>query len=147
MKLAHFFTGILVLGTLTTFWLALIISDFFLDQDALAQVRLGIVYALILLIPSMIAVKATGSKLGADRITNDVRIQHKKKRATWMAINGALIMVPAAFFLNYKASHDEIDLAFRVVQGIELFVGSFQYYFVLKNFRVGMTLRKESNTA
>ena len=63
-----------------------------------------------------------------------------------MAINGALIMVPAAFFLNYKASHDDIDMAFRVVQGIELFVGSFQYYFVLKNFRVGMTLRKESNT-
>ena len=138
----HFFAGIAVLIILSTFWVALIISDFFLGHEAVAQVRLGIVYALIVLIPSMIAVKATGGKLGKNRM-DDTRIQQKKKRATWMAINGVLIMVPAAFFLNYKASSGEFDTVFYIVQGIELLVGSFQYYFVLKNFNVGMSLRKE----
>jgi len=138
----HFIAGIIVLIILSSFWVSLITADFFLGHEAVAQVRLGIVYALILLIPSMIAVKVTGAKIGVTRMS-DIRVQQKKKRATWMAINGVLIMVPAAFFLNYKASSGEFDTVFYIVQGIELFVGSFQYYFVLKNFRMGMLLRKE----
>jgi len=143
MKPYHFIAGITVLIILTLFWLAIIISDFFLGHEALVLVRQGIVYALIVLIPAMIAVKVTGGILGKDRIHSDPRVRDKKKRATWMAINGVLVMVPAAFFLDYKASANEIDLVFRVVQSIELLVGSFQYYFVITNFRVGMTLRKE----
>ncbi len=143
MNQAHRITAILVLAILTAFWGAIFISDFFLGHEALVKVRQGIVYALIVLIPSMIAVKMTGGKLGHGRIS-DVRVQQKKKRATLMAVNGALIMVPAAFFLNYKASHGEIDTIFRLVQGLELLVGSFQYYFVTSNFKTGLALRQES---
>lgn len=144
MNRPHLIAAVLVLAILTSFWGAIVISDFFLDQDALAVVRQGIVYALIVLIPAMIAVKVTGSKLGKPRIETDVRIQNKKKKATLMAVNGVLIMVPAAFFLNYKASIGEFDMVFRVVQVIELLVGSFQYYFVVTNFKVGRVLRTES---
>ncbi|MDX2468951.1 MAG: hypothetical protein QNL04_00075 [SAR324 cluster bacterium] len=143
MKRSHFFIGLTVLAILTSFWVAIIVSDFFLDNEALTMVRRGIVYALAVLIPSMIAVKITGVKLGKSRIETDPRIQAKKKRATLMAVNGALIMVPAAFFLNYKASAGEFDQWFQIVQAIELIVGSSQYFFVLKNFMVGVNMRKE----
>lgn len=145
MNRPHQIAAILVVLILTTFWCAIVISDFFLGHEALAAVRLGIVYALIVLVPSMIAVKITGGILAKGRIETDERLQKKKKRATIMAINGVLIMVPAAFFLNYKASLGEIDNIFRVVQGIELFVGSFQYYFVIANLRSGLKLKSEKD--
>lgn len=143
MKLVHKLSAITVVLTLTSFWVALIVSDFFLDNEALAVVRKGIVFGLIILIPAMILAKVSGGKLAANHTGNPELIEAKKKRAKWMAINGALIMVPAAFYLYHKSSIGEIDDMFRVVQAIELLVGSIQYYFVISNVKGGIALRNK----
>lgn len=139
----HKLAGYTVLFVLTCFWLALVISDFFFDHDALAVVRQGIVIALAVLVPAIIVAEISGGKLGSRYNGNDALIKKKKLRAKMMAINGAIIMVPAAFFLYYKSANGEFDDAFLVVQVLELLVGSYQYYAVFTNVMGGRALMKE----
>lgn len=139
----HKLAGYTVLFVLTCFWLALVVSDFFFDHDALALVRQGIVIALGVLVPAIIVAEISGGKLGLSYQGNAALIKKKKLRAKIMAINGALIMVPAAFFLYYKSANGEFDNAFLMVQVLELLVGSYQYYAVFTNVMGGRRLMKE----
>ncbi len=143
IKIAHKVAGYTVLLVLTCFWLALVISDFFLDHTALALVRKGIVVALAVLVPAIIIAEISGGKLGEGHSGDPTLIKKKKRLAKMMAINGAVIMVPAAFFLYYKSANGEFDNAFMIVQAIELLVGSFQYYAVFTNVMSGRRLSKE----
>jgi hypothetical protein len=67
----------------------------------------------------------------------DHYIDHKKRRMRIIALNGLLVMLPAAFFLDSKASAGELDALFYVVQAIELSVGIVQILLMGKNFRDG----------
>ncbi|MBV6494836.1 MAG: hypothetical protein LDLANPLL_02873 [Turneriella sp.] len=57
------------------------------------------------------------------------------------AINGLLLMIPAALFLNYKAGRGEFDTTFYVVQIAELSVGIAQLTLLGLNFKDGMRMR------
>ena len=67
-------------------------------------------------------------------------VDTKKKRMKIVAMNGLLIMLPAAFFLSPKASVGEFDTVFYVVQIAELAVGIVQLPLMGLNFRDGLKL-------
>ena len=48
----------------------------------------------------------------------------KAKRMPLIALNGILVLVPAAFFLANKAQLGEFDTVFFLARGLELFAGA-----------------------
>ena len=65
-----------------------------------------------------------------------------------IAMNGFLIMIPSALFLNDKAANGEFDNWFYMVQTIELIVGAIQITLLGLSFRDGLKLsgRLRSNS-
>jgi hypothetical protein len=54
--------------------------------------------------------------------------------------NGLLVMIPAALFLNGKATSGEFDTLFYAVQVVELIIGIVQLTLMSMNFRDGRRL-------
>ncbi|MEO9383285.1 hypothetical protein ABI908_04020, partial [Chromobacterium phragmitis] len=67
-------------------------------------------------------------------------VEGKKKRMPFIAMNGLLIMIPAALFLNLRAQAGAFDAVFYAVQALELAVGLAQLTMMGKNFRDGLRL-------
>lgn len=59
----------------------------------------------------------------------------------FIAANGILILVPAALFLAFKASHAELDGVFYAVQGLELIAGAANITLLGLNMRDGLKMK------
>jgi hypothetical protein len=68
----------------------------------------------------------------------------KKKRMPIIAVNGLLVLVPAAVYLSTKARAGAFDTGFYVVQIIELIAGATNLFLMGMSIRDGraMTARK-----
>jgi len=93
---------------------------------------------MIILIPAMVIVGATGMSLGAKR--KDPFTKAKKKRMPIIALNGLLVLLPSAFFLASKASAEEFDTMFYTVQAIELVAGALNLTLMGLNMRDGLKM-------
>lgn len=120
------------------FWISTLVSELFLDLASVAAVKHAIVYGLFLLVPCMAATGGTGFALGKTR--KGWLLDAKKKRMAVIGANGLLVMIPAAIFLNSKASAGEFDAWFYAVQVVELIVGVVQLALMRMNFRDGLKL-------
>jgi hypothetical protein len=96
------------------------------------------VYGLLILIPALALAGATGLSLARSR--SGAQVAKKKKRMPVLALNGLLIMVPAAFFLRMKALSGEFDGIFYSVQLLELAIGIIQLVVLGLNFRDGLRI-------
>ena len=67
----------------------------------------------------------------------DAPARAKKKRMPFIAGNGLLVLLPAAFFLEARASSGTFDTAFYVVQGVELLAGAANLTMMGLNIRDG----------
>ncbi len=134
----HAAAGAIALITILCFWTSTIISELFLSYGAVTMVKRAIVYGLVLLIPAMAITGASGMALSKSR--NGKLVDLKKKRMRILAINGILVMIPAALFLSWKASAAEFDTIFYSIQVVELSVGTIQITLLTKNFRDGLRL-------
>lgn len=94
----------------------------------------------------MIIVGASGMSLGGKR--QDLPVLRKKKRMPIIAITGLLVLLPAAFYLESKASSGSFDSWFYIVQAIELIAGASNLRLMMLNIREGlrMTGKIESST-
>ncbi len=52
-----------------------------------------------------------------------------------IALNGLLILVPSAIFLDIKASSDSFDFIFYTVQAVEIIAGGLNLALVSINFK------------
>ena len=134
----HAAAGVVAMLTVLTFWTSTAISEAFLSQELVAAVKHAVLYGMLVLIPAMVATGASGFALGKNR--KGRLVERKQWRMRIIAMNGLLIMLPAAFFLDGKASVGEFDTPFYVVQAIELMVGVVQLTLMGKNFRDGLRL-------
>lgn len=124
---------------IVAFWTSTLVSELFLDAAAIAAVKHHIaVYGLGCLIVLMAMTGGSGFALSKDR--KGRLIDEKKKRMPLIGINGVLIMIPAAIFLNSKAAAGALDTWFYAVQAVELAVGLVQLILMGKNFRAGLRL-------
>ncbi|MCW5799531.1 MAG: hypothetical protein KIT40_13585 [Nitrospira sp.] len=138
-SIIHGIAGAGALLTITTFWTSTLISELFLSHEAVLAVKQAIVkYGLVILVLFMASVGASGFSLGKGR--KGPLIEGKKKRMPIIALNGLLIMVPSALFLNFKATNGEFDKWFYLVQVLELSVGAVQFLLLGLSFRDGLKL-------
>ena len=86
----------------------------------------------------MAAVGGTGFKLSGGLRAG--LMAAKVKRMPFIAVNGILVLIPAAFLLAYKAEAGAFDTSFYAVQGLELLAGAVNFKLLGLNMRDGLKL-------
>jgi len=137
-SILHALAGTSAMLIIAGFWSATLVSEIFLDAAAVAAVKQSIVYGLFVLVPCLAATGGSGFALSKSR--QGLLVDKKRKRMAVIAVNGLLVMVPAAIFLNSKAAAAEFDSLFYAVQLLELAVGVVQLTLMGMNFRDGRKL-------
>ena len=137
----HLVAGILAFALIVTFWTSTVVSEAFGSAAMVAAVKEAILWGMLLLIPAMAAVGGTGFRLGG-KSTAPV-IARKRRRMPVIALNGLLILVPAAFFLAARAGAGRFDAAFYAVQGLELVAGAVNITLMSLNMRDGFAMTRK----
>jgi len=135
LKKIHPIAGVIGFLTILTFWSSTVVSELFSTPEGIAAVKAMILKGMFLLIPAMIIVGASGMKLGVRR--KDAPACAKKKRMPVIAINGLVILLPAAIFLESRASAGQFDTTFFIVQTLELVAGATNLLLMGLNIRDG----------
>ena len=136
--LVHAICATTAMLIIASFWTSTLVSEVLLDDADVAAVKHTIAYGLFLLVPFMAATGGSGFALGKTRTGR--LLDKKRKRMAIVGINGVLVMIPAAIFLNFKAGAGEFDTLFYTVQAVELIAGVIQLTLMGMNFRDGLTL-------
>ncbi len=139
-KAIHPIAGAVGFLTIATFWLSTVISELFAPETTVVAVKTVIPWGFIVLIPALAAAGGSGFALAKGRRSGLVGA--KAKRVPIIAANGILILIPAALFLAYKASHAEFDALFYAVQALELVAGAVNITLLGFNMRDGLKMRK-----
>lgn len=131
----HTLAASVAILTILTFQCATLVAELSLGEPAIATVKHGILYGIFLLIPAIIATGASGFALARGR-SHEI-VAAKKKRMPIIALNGLLLLVPAAIYLDAKASAAQFDGSFYFVQVVEIVAGLFQLTLMVKSFAQG----------
>ncbi len=134
----HAVAAMLTLLFLAAFWMSTVVSELFLSASAVAQVKIAIAYALWGFLPVMMLTAASGFLMGGKG--RHPLLLAKRRRMPFIAINGLLILVPAAVFLSLRAQAGLLDRAFYGVQALELAAGAANVALIGLNIRDGLRL-------
>jgi len=134
----HAAAGVLAFLLIAGFWLSTAISELFGSPAAIASVKQAIVWAMFVLVPALAVTGASGFRLG--RGMRLPTVATKKKRMPFIALNGLLVLLPSAIFLNFKAAAGDFDMGFMIVQAIELAAGLVNLSLIGLNIRDGFAL-------
>jgi len=123
-----------------TFFSSTLLVELFGDHQAVLTVKTAILYAIWILIPTMAITGITGAKLAPN--ANSGPVAKKKKRMPIIAMNGLLILCPAAIYLQHLASIGQFGVTFYSVQVIELFAGLTNLTLMALNIRDGLNMKR-----
>ncbi len=137
-KAIHPIAGTLALLTILSFWISTVTVELFASHATVAWVKSLIPWGFLVLIPAMMAAGISGAKL-SKKMRGPV-IARKSKRMPVIAANGVLVLIPAAFFLSFKAQAGEFDGIFYAVQGLELLAGATNITLLSLNMCDGLRL-------
>ena len=137
-KIVHPIAGAIALLTTLTFCLSTFLSELSGDLDLIVRVKTMIPWGLLILIPAMAAVGASGFRIGLKR--HGPVIEAKRKRMPIIAANGILILIPSALYLSAKAQAGQFDATFVTVQAIELMAGAINITLLGLSMRDGLRL-------
>lgn len=134
----HAIAGVVGFLTISTFWTSTLVTELVGSHAAIATVKSGILWGMIILIPAMAIAGGSGMSLGQGR--TDQGVLTKKKRMPFIAVNGLLVLLPSAVFLAMKAKAGAFDSIFYLVQCIELIAGATNLTLMGLNIRDGLRL-------
>ena len=138
-KKIHLIAGLLATLTIATFFLTTLGVELFGTHEMVATVKALIVLpGLFILVPAIAITGGSGVFLAKTR--QGRLVEGKKKRMPFIAVNGLLIMIPCAIFLNRWAASGIFDTTFYVVQTLELLVGAVNFTLMGMNIRDGMKM-------
>ena len=137
-KRIHAVAGGIGFVMILIFWTSTAISELFANHETIAVVKASILKGMFILIPAMAIVGGSGMAMGRKR--KDAPARAKKKRMPIIAMNGLLILVPAAWFLAGKADAGEFDSMFYAVQVVELVAGAANLTMMGLNIRDGFKM-------
>ena len=137
----HGVAGTMALTLILIFWWSTVISELVLGLEAVRVVKTGILFGLGLLIPALIATGVSGAFLAQPRPASRL-LSHKRRRMPIIALNGLLVLVPAAIFLQTRAAAGTLDAAFYGVQALELAAGGANILLLGLNMRDGLKLSR-----
>ncbi len=141
----HITAATLASLTILAFLLSTIVSELFLSYVAVAAVKQAIAYALIGFIPLLIVTAGSGFSLAGKR--QHPLLTAKQRRMPFIALNGLLILVPLALYLNAKAANGQFDAWFYAAQVLELLAGAANLSLIVLNFRDGLRLSRRHSLA
>ena len=138
-KQVHFIAGLLATLTIATFFLSTVIVELFGSPEAVATVKALIVMpGLFILVPAIAATGGSGFFLSKSR--QGRLVETKKRRMPFIAVNGLLVLIPCAIFLNRWASAGSFDSTFYLVQSLELLAGVVNLTLMGLNIRDGLKM-------
>jgi hypothetical protein len=135
----HPVAGAVAVLTIATFWLSTSLSELFGSTATIIAVKSAIPWGFLLLIPALAA--AGGSGFAMTKARRAGLVAAKIKRMPFITANGLLILIPSALFLATKAKAVEFDVAFYVVQALELAAGATNIVLLGLNMRDGLTMK------
>ena len=141
----HAAAGGIAFLTILTFWTSTVFSELFASHVTVVMVKGLILQGMFILIPAMIIVGGSGMSMGAKR--QDEPALRKKKRMPIIALTGLLVLLPAAFYLEMKASGGAFDSWFYTVQLVELIAGGSNLTLMFLNIRDGLTMTGKIGSA
>ncbi|GFE67135.1 hypothetical protein [Litoreibacter roseus] len=137
-KRIHAIAGGIGFVTILSFWTSTAISELFASHETIASIKSWILNGMFILIPAMAIVGGSGMAMGRRR--KDAPARAKKKRMPIIALNGLLILLPAAWFLAGKAAAGEFDSTFYTIQIVELTAGAANLTMMGLNIRDGLKM-------
>ncbi|MCG8446217.1 MAG: hypothetical protein MI753_10915 [Hyphomicrobiales bacterium] len=140
LRRIHLAAGAIAFLMILSFWTSTVVSELSGDLAAIAAVKAGIMWGMIVLIPALMVTGGSGFRLAGDKRLGLLGV--KKRRMPFIAANGVLILVPSAFFLCLRAEAGVFDMAFYTVQAIELLAGGVNLTLMALNMRDGFRLTR-----
>ena len=125
-----------------TEWMARLstaLAELFAPEATVVAVKTAIPWGFVLLVPALAAAGGSGFALAKGRRAGLVGA--KLRRMPFIAANGILVLVPAAFFLASKARAGAFDAVFYWVQALELAAGATNIALLSLNMRDGLRLK------
>ena len=137
-RLVHAAAGIVGFLLIAVFWTSTAASELFGSPETVAAVKIGIVWALLALVPALAIAGASGMAMGRHR--SDALAVAKKRRMPIIALNGLVVLVPSALFLADRANAGTFDAWFYGVQAVELTAGAVNLTLIGRNIRDGLRM-------
>jgi hypothetical protein len=141
----HPVAGIVAFLTILCFWASTMVVELGGDEARIAAVKLGILWGLALLIPSIAVAGASGFRLGGK--SPHPIVAGKRWRMPFIAFNGIAVLVPCAVFLQQRAGAGVFDQTFTVVQAVELVAGAINLTLIGLSIRDGFRLTRRFGLA
>lgn len=136
----HLFAGLIGFLTILTFWTSTVMTEAFGTLQAVAAVKSAIPWGFLILVPALAVTGATGFRM-AGKSSLPV-IARKKLRMPFIAVNGIVVLMPAAFYLAALARRGEFGDRFYMVQALELIAGAINITLMSLNIRDGLRLTR-----
>jgi len=134
----HAVAGITAMTLVATFMVATIVVEIVGDRSAVLGVKTAIVFALFVLIPSVMIAGGTGRSMAAGRKAPLLR--RKQRRTALIAVVGIVVLVPCAVVLRMLAADGNFGGAFVALQAVELAGGVVNLTLLGLNARDGRLL-------
>lgn len=144
LQKCHFASAAAAILCIIIFLLSTAVSELFMQTAHITAVKRAIASpGLFILVPAIALTGISGGILGKDR--RGRLSSAKKKRMPFIAVNGLLVLIPAALFLSAKASAGEFDTSFYIIQILEICAGIFNLTLMIMNAKDGKKLKGASN--
>jgi len=138
-KLVHRSAAITATLCIALFFSSTIFVELLGSYESIVTLKSLIVApGLFILVPAIAMTGVSGFALAKPR--DGILIKSKMRRMPFIAINGLVILLPAAIFLNIWAASGMFDTRFYLVQGLELIVGIINLTLMGMNMRDGLKL-------
>ncbi|MDX2320839.1 MAG: hypothetical protein QNK26_09635 [Moritella sp.] len=145
LKNIHKITAILAFLIIASFLTSTIIADIFATPEQIAQVKGTILLFIPVLILAMMATGKTAKKLYPGAMTGIFKV--KQRRLKVAAINGTLILLPAAIVLANWSALGQFDELYWTVQILEIIAGTTNLTMIGLNIRDGIRLGRNAKKA
>jgi hypothetical protein len=137
----HRIAGFTAFATIILFWTSTVLAEALGGGSTIALVKQAILWGMLVLVPAMAVLGGSGFRLGGKNVAPV--IARKRRRMPFIALNGILVLVPAAFFLAARAAAAQFDAAFYAVQGLELAAGAANIVLMSLSIRDGLALTRK----
>ena len=136
----HAMAGVLAFATILAFLSSSLAAELWGSAGAIAGVKRTIAWALLILVPALIATGASGFTMAGPSPKGV--LAGKLKRMRLIAGNGIVVLLPSVLFLGWKSAQGEFDTAFVAVQIVEFAAGSANLVLMGLNIRDGLRLTR-----
>ena len=144
IKLIHFAAALTATLCIALFFSSTIIVELLGSYDSITTIKSLIVSpGLFILVPAIAITGASGFALAKSR--SGRLIKSKMLRMPFIGLNGILVLLPSAIFLDIWAASGNFDTRFYLVQGIELIAGIINLVLMGMNMRDGLKLSGKIN--